>query len=433
MQKIIKYKYSIYNSIVKSDDNSFILYNAFTHANIRISDSNLPALEEVTNDTIISFMHKHGFIVDSSIDEAENAINSLITNLARNDNFYLMINPTLQCNCRCWYCIEKHVAGSINDMTISRIKSLVVKILSSDIKSLTISFFGGEPFLQFDNFLKPFMQWSSEICQKYNKPLHFVFTTNGLLINDKIIEFVKQYPNSNYQITLDSGRQCHNNTRILKDGDSYGKVIHTMIELAKNGIDVIIRLNLTHQNIKFADGICNDFKDLDKETKQHLRLTCQQVWQDTKNGMLNDQFFKIKEKFIECDILPDSRDLDWIRSSCYGDRKNAILVNYNGDLYKCSAVDYYKDPTIGNIESSDPIKIINSDFDKYLSKKTQIKECKTCRIFPLCASGCYKRIMINPQWECLFKGDKEKDYQVLQNIEEIAYISSLGNPQNNEI
>lgn len=344
-----------------------------------------------------------------------------------------MINPTLQCNCRCWYCIEKHVAGSINDMTISRIKSLVVKILSSDIKSLTISFFGGEPFLQFDNFLKPFMQWSSEICQKYNKPLHFVFTTNGLLINDKIIEFVKQYPNSNYQITLDSGRQCHNNTRILKDGDSYGKVIHTMIELAKNGIDVIIRLNLTHQNIKFADGICNDFKDLDKETKQHLRLTCQQVWQDTKNGMLNDQFFKIKEKFIECGILPDSRDLDWIRSSCYGDRKNAILVNYNGDLYKCSAVDYYKDPTIGNIESSDPIKIINSDFDKYLSKKTQIKECKTCRIFPLCASGCYKRIMINPQWECLFKGDKEKDYQVLQNIEEIAYISSLGNPQNNEI
>ena len=84
--------------------------------------------------------------------------------------FHLMINPTLDCNLHCWYCYEKHVKGSsISTDIMNGILGLISKncIGQRNIKKLILSFFGGEPLLEFDSVRKIILH-SSECCEKKN-------------------------------------------------------------------------------------------------------------------------------------------------------------------------------------------------------------------------------------------------------------------------
>lgn len=414
-----KYKYSIFNNILTPLPGVSVLYNSRSKNIMRLADGGLPASPDLLSVSALDAFKKFGYVVDHSCDEAKDVFGEMIANLSSAKNFYMVINPTLCCNCRCWYCIENHPEGSrMSKDTLEKIKARILDILPR-VETFTISFFGGEPFLEFESVVKPMMVWLREVCDHHAKPLYIIFTTNGLLVDEKKLSFLKEFPNQEYQITLDGGRESHNNTRVLKNGDSYAKVINTIKLLAENGLKVLVRLNLTHDNVETAFQIPESFRGLSDAAKGNLTMSCQQVWQDAKNGSLHDKFLEIKRRFIHIGIHPRTSDGDWIKEGCYADNLHCVTVNYNGDLFKCTAIDYNPADAIGYVAEADYWDKLNDCFNKFIERKQSLKDCHYCRILPLCGRGCYKKLMIGSEG-CRYPSDEDKDHLILSILENLT-------------
>ena len=416
------YKYSIYNNIVILDDGTKVLYNSMSHAILKLKENLPPSITSLPTKIKEEFV-KNGVIVDNHINEYEIVLKRIKENLITNKYFNLIINPTLNCNCRCWYCIEKHPQSKMSEETISQVKSLVLKILPT-VQGIVLSFFGGEPFLEFQDIVSPLMQWANDLCISHNKRLSFVFTSNSLLLNQTILNTLSKYDNISFQITLDGNREKHNKVRKLPNGDSYLRIINNIKELTSLGINVLLRLNITHDNIHSIQEIAEEFVSFSTKAKHHITLTCQQVWQDVSNGKLYTQFFDIYKRFAEIGIYPNDMSLDFVTGSCYADKLNDVLVNYNGDLYKCTALEYNGNDHIGNINTHDTLELLSKNFKEFVKSKTSNTNCQSCRVFPLCTKGCYKYIMINKE-NCLYPTDKDKDLLVKNNLELIAFLNYI--------
>ena len=121
----------------------------------------------------------------------------------------------MDCNFSCWYCYESHITGSkLSTKTIDSIYKLIDNILvsNSNLRNFTLSFFGGEPLLYYNETTKLIIDY---IRTKY---VYFTyidfsinFTTNGYLLNDKIVKHLLEKDElKHFQITLDGGRNKHN-------------------------------------------------------------------------------------------------------------------------------------------------------------------------------------------------------------------------------
>ena len=100
--------------------------------------------------------------------------------------YRLVINPTLECNFRCWYCYEDHVAGKMNEETIEKIKKHVKLMIKEErISSLLLDWFGGEPLLYFDEIIVPLSEQLRDIMTENGLPFFTQATTNGSLITEE--------------------------------------------------------------------------------------------------------------------------------------------------------------------------------------------------------------------------------------------------------
>lgn len=98
-------------------------------------------------------LEEAGAVVADDFDEVD-ALRKRIDEIDNNDSFLLLhINPTLDCNFRCWYCYENHIKGScMTPETYGNVVKLVKNRIAKqpNLKYLQLSFFGGEPLLRFD-------------------------------------------------------------------------------------------------------------------------------------------------------------------------------------------------------------------------------------------------------------------------------------------
>lgn len=167
------------------------------------------------------------------------------------------------------------------------------------------------------------------------------------MISDKILNFIEDKDVS-FQITLDGNCEQHNNIRFLRNGDgSYDVIVRNIKRLVNIGKNVIVRINFTADKLCGITSIIDDFADLPTELKGYIRFDLQRVWQD--KGMAVDEdvvdsavydnvkLFRSKGFIAECSMFHNP-----VRNSCYGDKQNYVLVNYNGDLYQCTARDFTK-------------------------------------------------------------------------------------------
>lgn len=123
-----------------------------------------------------------------------------------------VIHVTKQCNMACTYCYEK-------DKTSTYAKDEVVQVALNIAKnckdeSFGIEFLGGEPMLAFD-----YIQAVYEALENQypNKVSSYVITTNGTILNDDVIKFLKENPKMYFAISMD-GTRWANQLRGMKNG-----------------------------------------------------------------------------------------------------------------------------------------------------------------------------------------------------------------------
>ncbi len=392
-------KFSQYNNFIYHS-NKNVLYNVlldkyivleselYDLLKIAVRDSNISELEEI-HPEFVNYLCKEEFIVPKSANEFEKVVH-MSQKVDNNEHEYLLfINPTMNCNFKCWYCYETHIKDSkMNENTIGSTIKYVENIVHTNnkIKTFVLSWFGGEPLLYFYKVIVPIMEKVKIILDEKNIALKTAFTTNGLLIEPKVVDFLKKFDVQELQITLDGYKENHDKIRFISDKKgSFDKIVENILLLAQNRINVAVRVNCTEQNINDIDSIMSLFENIDSESKEYIRFTFHKVWQ-LENSLENDVRNYI-DKYLNRGLRVNGAVHDTVRGSCYADKVNQAFLNYNGDVFKCSARDFKKDSREGILDDNGVI-IWNDKNEIRMNSKFKNEPCKTCSILPICGGGC---------------------------------------------
>lgn len=427
-------KYSHYNSVINISGRHTLIYNSlaekfivFKNRSVRLDDGGARVDEKDVGMPDFSRMAEAGVIVEDDIDEPKKLLN-LISEMEDNrDEYILHINPTLDCNFRCWYCYENHLHGSImSGNTIRATQSFISRLLDSrpGIKALHIGFFGGEPLLYFNDTVRPILQYAKSLTESHGVRLTCNFTTNGSLVREDHISFLKDFCAS-FQITLDGGRESHDKVRFHKGGrGSYDDILSAVTRLAESGAGIILRINFTSANLESVAGICEDLRDIPEAVRQNIRIDLQRVWQDRPMGkddtearaMETRRMFTRTGFHVIPNYIPSH-----VKYPCYGDKKNHVLINHDGRLYGCTARDFNEPNSIGHLSETGELVFDRNVYERRLNAKMAKAICRTCRIAPVCGGGCRQRAMESAGAdECVFNySEKDKDDIVLDIFEHL--------------
>lgn len=375
-----------------------------------------------------------GMLIEENVDESD-YIERFRNQVAQEnpDSFMLIINPTLRCNFNCWYCYESHIASSDMPMEVYERTCRCIDMLTQRKKELSISFFGGEPLLCYENIVAPIMKYAAEKGKANGCEIYFSFTTNGYLINDRMIGQFRNYNVTNFQITLDGSQEAHDSTRTPRSAVSYNKIITAIKKLTDNGFSVTLRLNLNDSTINGAFSIPDDFKD--HSSKHLINVSIHQIWQDRDKGEdIRTQQYNLYEHFAKNGFNIEVSKTHQLKNPCYADRKNSCIINSDGRLFKCTAVDFANTEATGKLDSSGNLISEDSSIDKVHNLRRDSTNCSKCRIMPLCNSGCYKNVWFRNNRagiKCLHPTDKEKDMEVAKVVEDLLFFEMLSKTYKN--
>lgn len=122
--------------------------------------------------------------------------------------------------------------------------------------NLEVDFFGGEPLMNFD-VVQELVAYARSIEKEHNKKFRFTLTTNGLLIDDDVIEFANQEM-SNVVLSLDGRKEIHDRFRVDYAGNgSFEQIVPKFQKLvaARGGKNYYMRGTFTHANPDFLEDI----------------------------------------------------------------------------------------------------------------------------------------------------------------------------------
>ncbi|MGN1446035.1 MAG: thioether cross-link-forming SCIFF peptide maturase, partial [Eubacteriales bacterium] len=122
--------------------------------------------------------------------------------------------------------------------------------------NLEVDFFGGEPLMNFD-VVKRLVAYARSVEKQRGKNFRFTLTTNGMLIDDEVIDFANREM-SNVVLSLDGRREIHDRTRVDYAGHgSYDRIVPKFQKLvaARGGKNYYMRGTFTHANPDFTKDV----------------------------------------------------------------------------------------------------------------------------------------------------------------------------------
>jgi len=397
----MKQKLSRY-TIIFEERNGTILYNTATDGIIQMDSKllkivqnhrdNPEAIKSIHPDLYTSLC-KDGFIIKADCDETEKLIQSWEKHLNRSNVFRLTVNPTLNCNLKCWYCYENHNGNKrMNDDVLGRLKKLIWKLIRKEnLQLFTLDFFGGEPLLMFDEIVVPLLEETRQASTTTSVRMNVSFTTNGVLLKEDVLKRLKEYethPGSmSFQITLDGNKEYHDNTRHQGNGiGTFDTIVKNISEAISMGFTVLVRCNYTNQNVESFIDLTDFFRKFTPKQKKCLQFDFHQVWQDPYSPDTEEKLQKIRTQFEKegLSVTPENK---LNNSFCYADQRDSVVVNYNGKVYNCTAREFFPELSEGEIDNDGEI-VYNSKHERRMKLRYGSDFCKKCSIYPICHGGC---------------------------------------------
>lgn len=384
-----------YCHIEQVNENAYLYYNAFNNCYLILNALKNNIYQEKSPDEIreidivfYTLLVENGFFVEDVTDEVTIVDYKKMLTKMDTTLYHIVINTTLDCNLNCWYCYESKKVGSLlTDSVIDLIKkNIEEKYKTSPYKKLKISFFGGEPLMNF-KAIEGVLSYASLFVKEKDVSLIADFTTNATLMTEEMIAFLKSY-HCTFQITLDGYEEKHNKVRFFQDKKGTYETILNNVYKLQNGIpqsSVWIRINYDAQTLKYFSNIIDDLSGL---SRKNTFIILRKIWQlDTDKIKKVDVLSAIKTAidnnfFIDNYALPRTK-------LCFAERLNQVLFNYDGKVFKCSTLEDFDD---ANSEGKicNETGLIQWNLDKIAKKimQTSPQKCLKCKIYPVCLGPC---------------------------------------------
>lgn len=165
------------------------------------------------------------------------------------------------------------------------------------------------------------------------------------------------------------------------------------------------------------DLFVNTIIYLTVDQKRHLSVNVQQVWQTAKTANISSQIDNLLDSICQSGVYAYPAVMDNLRRMCYADKANTILINSNGDIFKCTAIDFRKEERISNISSAKAKEDLSENFNRLVEKRFSNKTCLNCRIFPLCLGGCHRSVVDHSDNDyCIFNNNQTKKDGIIMTI-----------------
>lgn len=391
-------KQSKYNCILQ-DNTGMVIYNAATDqlvaltpqlANIFNESKAAPEKIKAQHAELYDHLLQKGIFVCDDADETEAYIRKREEYERSSGEYTITINPTLACNMSCWYCYESHKNMPAMSADVKQSVLLLIDKLLADnkLKKLNLSFFGGEPLLYFDKVVVDIINHAKMQCKAFDAKLSIHFTTNAYLLTDNVLKHLEGLDVS-FQITIDGGKQVHDSVRKTKGGEpTYARIVEHIHQTLSRGFSVGVRFNYTAKSIPSFIDVVKDFSHLQQEQKPLVNFTFQRVWQDNEGdaSQVEQQVEHIERAFEQAGLFVNNAK-SYIVPYCYADGVNTAVVNYNGDLFKCTARDFAPKSKEGTLAADGTLRW-NERLRKRMSIRHGSDTCLLCRIYPICHGGC---------------------------------------------
>ena len=269
-------------------------------------------------------------------------------------------------------------------------------------KNLEVDFFGGEPLMNFGT-VKELVMYARKREKECGKNFRFTLTTNGMLIDDDVIDFANREM-SNVVLSLDGRKEIHDRYRVDYSGKgSWDTVVPKFQKLvkARGEKNYYIRGTFTHANPDFLKDIetmlslgfdrlsmepvvCGE-NDPERLTNEDLPIVCEQY---EKLAALMLKREKEGRPFTFYHYMIDLREGPCIykRISGCGSGSEYMAVTPWGDLYPCHQFVGDERFLLGNVWDG----VINKEVrDEFASCNVYARpECANCWAKLYCSGGC---------------------------------------------
>ena len=172
----------------------------------------------------------------------------------------LCLHVAHTCNLNCAYCFASqgkyHGDRAVMSFEVGKRALDFLIEHSGSRRNLEVDFFGGEPLMNFD-VVKQLVAYARSIEKEKGKNFRFTLTTNGMLIDDDVIDFANREM-SNVVLSLDGRKEIHDRYRVDYAGNgSWEKVVPKFQKLveAREGKNYYMRGTFTHANPDFLNDI----------------------------------------------------------------------------------------------------------------------------------------------------------------------------------
>ena len=318
----------------------------------------------------------------------------------------LCLHVAHTCNLNCSYCFASqgkyHGDRAIMSLEVGKRALDFLIENSGSRRNLEVDFFGGEPLMNFQ-MIKDLVAYAREIEKKHGKNFRFTLTTNGVLVDDDVIEFANKEM-SNVVLSLDGRKEVHDRFRVDYSGKgSYDKIVPKFQKFvsARQGKNYYMRGTFTHHNPDFLNDVKQmldlGFTELSMEpvvcapsdpsalTESDIEIVLKQ-YEDLARLMLERQ--KQGKPFTFYHYMLDLSDGPCIykRISGCGSGTEYMAVTPWGDLYPCHQFVGEEKFKLGDIYKGVDNTAVQEEFAS--CNVYSHKECKDCWARLYCSGGC---------------------------------------------
>lgn len=356
-----------------------------------------PTLENGDNAAIHQVLIDQKNLIDDNVDEIAIIKNRKRCGIEDKNRLDLIIMPTLDCNFDCVYCYETHQPGKMNAQTEIAIK----KWLSEQIphfKFVMLHWFGGEPLLRIDRVVS-ITRHVLDVASQSGVAYTTHMTTNGYLLNEKHIQTLIDCGILDFQITMDGAPETHDAFRVLKNGQgTFHRLHHNIIMAARahERMKITLRVNFNHLNLHTIPQLLELFPP---DVRPHLRIIFEPIFgQCDISATDNIAAEEISQSTAAYYAMAKNLGYDVVLVGsglnpgklvyCYAERANQYIINYNGDVYKCSVGKFMPKERLGYLNQDGQFVRNEQIWSQWLDMDLFESQCLDCVYLPLCMGGC---------------------------------------------
>ncbi len=310
------------------------------------------------------------------------------------------------CNLNCSYCFASQgkYSGERAVMSLEVGKRALDFLIenSGTRRNLEVDFFGGEPLMNYQ-VVKDLVAYARSIEKQHNKNFRFTLTTNGILIDDDVIDFANREM-SNVVLSLDGRKEVHDRFRVDYAGNgSWERIVPKFQKLveARGGKNYYMRGTFTHANPDFLNDIKQmldlGFTELSMEPVVCAPGDPSELTQEDLPVVL-DQYEKLAELMLE--RKKEGRPFTFYhymidltggpciykRISGCGSGTEYMAVTPWGDLYPCHQFVGDEKFRLGDIYNG----VTNNECQQSFAECNVYArpECRDCWARLYCSGGC---------------------------------------------